>query len=109
MYLYKCYITPFYLCKSRFVDVPPAVLKSYVLDIQRITRAPWQALPSAPLRNLYALGFPGSVRDLQVEGQPALCLAALGNPDFDNVLPEIHRSADSGGPLCSPETGLESK
>lgn len=44
VYLYNAYAASLYLYNVHFVDVPAAVLCAYSSDMERITRAPWQAI-----------------------------------------------------------------
>lgn len=76
VYMCNCSVTPLYLYKARCANIPRNVLGDYNQNVQRITRAPWQSIPSTLMFNLASMGFPLRVRDLRVEGRLAMCRAA---------------------------------
>lgn len=77
-YLFKAYVASLYLYKVMLVDIPSRVLWRHAHDMQRITRAPWQATIIQMLLDLCALGQASGVRDLRIETTLAKAVSGRG-------------------------------
>lgn len=60
--LFNPYLASLLRFKLQFVEADKAVLDAYWHAAQRVTTAPWQALPSPLLQELRAAGLPTKVR-----------------------------------------------
>lgn len=78
------------------------VLREYSDNIQRITRAPWQSLPSTLMIHLAGLEFPSSLRDLQIEAMLAMCGVVQKSVSFQGAWQAILRATESDVAMLWP-------
>lgn len=71
-------------------------------DIKRVTRAPWQSLPSILMLNLRPSELSMCVRDLLVEGRLAMNRAVRGSACFQVAWQDMSRATESGEAMLWP-------